>query len=184
MLAPGHPLTGGDRRLLRAAGTVGAETGAAALVRLDPRHRDGPEILRLLLDAGLEPGRVVLSNVDGYARNPAALGELAGAGATLKWCFGYEAPPRAGLVSATDAERAETLAALLAAGHQRQVIACGVWTRAALRAHGGFGYDHLGRRALPLLRERGLGEAEISNLLIGQPRRLLDRAQAAAGGYI
>jgi phosphotriesterase-related protein len=100
---------------------------------------------------------------------------LAEAGATLKWCFGYEAPPRPGLATATDAERADAVTALLAEGHQRQVLACGVWTKSALHAHGGWGYDHLPTKVVPMLRDRGLTPSDLNELLITEPRRLLDR---------
>jgi phosphotriesterase-related protein len=174
MLAPGLPLDDSERMLLRAGARAAAETGSAAVVRLDPRRRDGLEVLEVLGEAGLAAERVVLSNVDGYARDIDALRELAGAGATLKWCFGYEAPPRPGLDTATDAERADAVAALLAEGHARQVLACGIWTKAALHAHGGWGYDHLPSTVLPMLRERGLDDAALTGLLIDEPRRLLD----------
>jgi len=155
-----------------------AETGTAAIVRLDPRRRDGLEVLEAITAAGLDPERVVFSNVDGYARDLEALRELAAAGATLKWCFGYEAPPRPGLATATDAERADAVAALLADGHHRQVLACGVWTKAALHQYGGWGYDHLPTTVLPALRDRGLGDADFNSLLIAEPRHLLDRPAA------
>jgi phosphotriesterase-related protein len=175
MLSPGFPLDDADTRLLRAGARVAAETGSAAIVRLDPRRWDGLDVLAVTTDAGLAPERVVFSNVDGYARDLDALRELAAAGATLKWCFGYEAPPRPGLATATDAERADAIAALLAQGHQRQVLACGVWTKAALHAHGGWGYDHLPVDVLPMLRDRGLTDADLASLLVAEPRRLLDR---------
>jgi phosphotriesterase-related protein len=145
------------------------------VVRLDPRRRDGVEVLDVLREAGLGAERVVLSNVDGYARDLGALRELAEAGAVLKWCFGYEAPPRPGLATATDAERADAVAALLAEGHTRQVLACGIWTPAALHAHGGWGYDHLPLDVVPMLRERGLDDDALTGLLVDEPRRLLDR---------
>ena len=175
MLAPGLPLDEAERGLLRAGARAAAETGSAAIVRLDPRRRDGLEVLETMSEVGLAPERVVLSNVDGYARDLAPLRELAEAGATLKWCFGYEAPPRPGLATATDAERADALVALLAEGHRRQVLACGIWTKAALHAHGGWGYDHLPVDVLPMLRERGLDEPTLTGLLVDEPRRLLDR---------
>ena len=175
MLAPGLPLDDGERRLLRAGARAATETESAAIVRLDPRRRDGLEVLEVMTSAGLAPERVVFSNVDGYARDLEALRELAAAGATLKWCFGYEAPPRPGLATATDVERADAVAALLADGHHRQVLACGVWTKSALHEYGGWGYDHLPRTVLPLLRDRGLSTADLESLLIAEPRRLLDR---------
>jgi phosphotriesterase-related protein len=190
MLAPGLPLDqhphlssptgrqkseGWERGLLRTGARAAATTGSAAIVRLDPRRRDGLEVLEVMTQAGLAPERVVFSNIDGYARDLDALRELAETGATLKWCFGYEAPPRPGLATATDAERADAVAALLAEGHRRQVLACGIWTKAALRHYGGWGYDHLPTTVLPMLRERDLSEAELTHLLIDEPRRLLDR---------
>jgi phosphotriesterase-related protein len=180
MLAPGLPLDQGgrpgwERAMLRAGATVAAETGSAAIVRLDPRRRDGLEVLGVMTSARLAPERVVFSNVDGYARDLAPLRELAEAGATLKWCFGYEDPPRPGLATATDAERADALTALLAEGHRRQVVACGVWTKAALHEYGGWGYDHLPTKVLPMLRDRGLGDAQLTTLLVQEPLRLLDR---------
>ena len=190
MLAPGLPLdqhphllsptglqrTGGwERGLLRAGARAAAETGSAAIVRLDPRRRDGLEVLEVMTSTGLAADRVVFSNIDGYARDLDALRELAEAGATLKWCFGYEAPPRPGLATATDAERADALTALLAEGHQRQVLACGVWTKSALHKYGGWGHDHLPTTVLPALRDRDLSTTDLEALLITEPRRLLDR---------
>ena len=149
-------------------------------MRLDPRRRDGLEVLEAMAEAGLAADRVVFSNVDGYARDLSPLRELAEAGATLKWCFGYEAPPRPGLATATDAERADAVTALLAEGDRRQVLACGVWTRAALHHHGGWGYDHLPTTVLPMLRERGLSDLDLETLLLTEPRRLLDRPPTPA----
>lgn len=176
MIAPGFPLEEScEMALLRAGARVAAETGSAAVVRLDPRRRDGLEVLEVMTSAGLAAERIVFSNVDGYARDLEPLRELAEAGATLKWCFGYEAPPRPGLAGATDAERADAVTALLADGHRRQVLACGIWTKAALHKHGGWGYDHLSTKVLPMLRERGLDDQDLSELLTTEPLRLLDR---------
>ncbi len=176
VIAPDHPIGEVDRRLLSAAATAAAATHSAVIIRLDPRYRDGPRLVDGLAAEGLAPERIVLSNIDGYADEPQQLDALARTGATLKWCFGYESPPRPGLRSATDAGRADAIVRLLAHGFTRQVLACGVWTRAALRAHGGFGYGHLMTGAVPLLSARGVGPGELANLLVDQPRRLLDRA--------
>jgi phosphotriesterase-related protein len=122
----------------------------------------------------------VLSNVDGYVARPEHLRELAATGAVLKWSFGYEAPPRVGLTSATDAQRIAAAVELAAAG-ARQVLACGVWTKHALRAFGGPGYDHLALRVVPALRESGLAEPALRAMLVDEPRRLLDRPDWTGG---
>lgn len=176
MIAPGHPLQAEDERLLEAAAASAGVAGASVIVRLDPRFRDGADMVARLCAAGVGADRIVLSNIDGYAADPdrAALDELAATGAVLKWCFGYEAPPRPGLRAATDADRVEAVCELWAAGARRQVLACGIWTRHALHAHGGWGYEHLGASVLPALRARGLEQAAIDTLHVDEPRRLLD----------
>jgi phosphotriesterase-related protein len=179
-IAPGHARNDADDRLLAAAGAAAVRTGAAVVVRVDPRFADGPRFLDALGATGLPADRVVLSNVDGYATRPDHLDELAASGAVLKWSFGYESPPRIGLTSATDAQRIAAVESL-AAGGARQVLACGVWTKHALRAYGGPGYDHLALRIVPALRERGLPEAALGALLTGEPRRLLDRGPLRPG---
>jgi phosphotriesterase-related protein len=145
------------------------------IVRLDPRYEDGPQTVELIAAAGLEPSRIVLSNIDGYVSDPTMLRRLAASGATLKWSFGYEAPPRPGLRSATDAQRADALVELFSQGFKRQVLACGVWTRSALSHNGGFGYRHLLAAAVPALRDRGLREADLRGLLVEQPAWLLNQ---------
>ncbi|MGX6446601.1 phosphotriesterase family protein [Patulibacter sp. S7RM1-6] len=179
VVAPGHPRSAQDDALLSAAGAAAATTGASVVVRVDPRFEDGPAVLSRLAAAGLPAERVVLSNVDGYVARPEHLRELAATGAVLKWCFGYEAPPRVGLTAATDAQRMDAVEALADAG-ARQVLACGVWTKHALRAYGGPGYDHLALRIVPALRGRGVPEATLRAMLVDEPRRLLDRPARAS----
>jgi phosphotriesterase-related protein len=175
VVAPGHPLAADDERILEVAGGVAADTGSALILRVDPRFADGPALVARLAGAGLAAERIVLSNIDGYATEPGTLDELAATGATMKWCFGYEIPPRPPLRSATDAQRADAVCRLWERGATRQVLACGVWTRSALHAHGGFGYDHLLRSAVPQLRRRGLDAAALDQMLVAEPVRLLDR---------
>jgi phosphotriesterase-related protein len=180
VLAPGHTRTKADERLLAAGAAAAMRTGASVVVRVDPRFADGPRFLDRLAVEGLPADRVVLSNVDGYVARPEHLHELAASGAVLKWSFGYESPPRVGLTSATDAQRMDAVGELADAG-ARQVLACGVWTKHALRAYGGPGYDHLALRIVPALREHGVGDDALDAMLVGEPRRLLDRAGWTGG---
>lgn len=181
LVGEGIPPAPEEERAVRAAGAAAAATGAAVALRLDPRADAAPRLLELLAREGVAPERVLLSNVDGYARDHARVRELAATGATLKWCFGYEAPPRAGLTAATDAQRLEAICMLLERDPAaRQTLACGTWTRGALRRNGGRGFAHLPERVVPALRERGVGAAQLEELLVAAPRRLLDIAAPAA----
>jgi phosphotriesterase-related protein len=157
-----------EERVLHATAAAALATGACVIVRVDGRAGGAAPGLDLLLADGVPGERIVLSNIDGLHADRGRLRELLATGATLKWCFGYEAPPRAGLWSATDAQRLDALCDLHAEGSH--VLACGIWTRAALHAHGGFGYDHLVRTVVPALRERGVDPRP---MLVDTPARLL-----------
>ncbi len=170
LIGVGHPVAPVEERVLRATAAAARETGACVIARVDARAQGAAPGLDLLLAEGVPGGRIVLSNIDGLHADRGRLRELLATGATLKWSFGYEAPPRPGLWSATDAQRLDALADLHAEGSH--VLACGVWTPEALRAHGGFGYDHLPRSVVPALRERGIDPRP---LLVDAPARLLAR---------
>ena len=175
LLGTGAPLDPAERRVLRAAARAAARCGAAVAVRLDPGARLGLDVLDLLTAAGLSAERVVLSNVDEYIDLP-YLRELAAAGATTEWCFGNEAYYRDGYKDPTDAERLDGAQEFLAEGFaDRMVLGCSVWTKTQLRRWGGMGYDHLLRRIVPALRDRGVPQHLLDTLLVDVPRRLLDR---------
>jgi phosphotriesterase-related protein len=48
-----------------------------------------------------------------------------------------------------------------------------IGVRSRLVAYGSWGYAHIPRHVVPLLRERGLADREIEQLLIENPARML-----------
>lgn len=173
-----HPPTDSEWRVLRAAARAGAETGAAVNVHLSWRGADGVAVLEALVAEGMRPERVILSHMDerldrGYHK------AVAEAGAVLEYdTFGsdflYGTPAAR---NPSDAERLDTTAWLLSEGYGDQlVIACDTWTKANLRRNGGFGYEHLFKRIVPALTGYcGADAATVEAILVGTPRRLLDR---------
>jgi phosphotriesterase-related protein len=170
LIGTGHPVAPVEERVLRATAAAARETGAGVIARVDGRAGGATPGLDLLLAEGVPGDRIVLSNVDGMHADRGRLRELLATGATLKWSFGYEAAPRPGLWSATDAQRLDALTEL--AGEGNHVLACGIWTRSALRANGGFGLAHLMRTVVPALREQGV---DPEPMLVDAPRRILSR---------
>ena len=173
-----HPPTDSEWRVLRAAARAGAETGAAVNVHLSWRGADGVAVLEALVAEGMRPERVILSHMDerldrGYHK------AVAEAGAVLEYdTFGsdflYGTPAAR---NPSDAERLDMTAWLLSEGYGDQlVIACDTWTKANLRRNGGFGYEHLFKRIVPALTGYcGADAATVESILVGTPRRLLDR---------
>jgi phosphotriesterase-related protein len=173
-----HPPTEREWRVLRAAARAGVETGAAVNVHLSWRGADGVAVLEALVAAGMAPERVILSHMDerldrGYHM------AVAEAGAVLEYdTFGsdflYGTPAAR---NPSDAERLDMAAWLLSEGYGDQlVVACDTWTKANLRRNGGYGYEHLFKRIVPALTDYcGADAATVERILVGNPRRLLDR---------
>ncbi len=164
-----------ERCMLRAAADAAVAGGAAVTVRLDPDARDGLAVLDELGRAGLPAERVVFTNADEFL-DAAYWRELSDAGATLEMCFGTEDVHVGRVHNPTDAERLRFFVDAVATRPEaRYVLGQSVWTKAQLARHGGYGYARLLGTVVPELRAR-LGEARVEQMLVDEPRRLLDRA--------
>jgi phosphotriesterase-related protein len=170
------PVTAREARVVRAAGRAGARTGAAVNIHLDARGAHALEILAMLTGEGQPADRVIFSHLDerldlGYHR------EIAAAGAVLEYdTFGQEFYlPH--FKDPTDRERLDALAELLREGLAPQIVlGCDAWIKAVATAYGGTGIEHLFVRIAPALRSQyGMGADIVEQLLVGNPRRLLDR---------
>jgi phosphotriesterase-related protein len=164
-----------ERRMLRAAARAAVRGGAAVSVRLEPEARRGLEVLAVCEAEGLNTDRVVFTNADEYM-DAAYWDDLAGAGAVLEMCFGTEAVHLGRVDNPSDRERLAFFSDFCA-GHPdaRHVLGSSLWTKAQLVAYGGVGYAHLVGLVVPELERRGLPRARLDAMLVGEPRRLLDR---------
>ncbi len=168
-------LAGRECEQLRAAARAAVRTGAAVSVRLDPESRQGLAVLALVAAEGLPAERVVFTNADEFM-DATYWDELAGAGAVLEMCFGTEAIHVGRVDNPSDGRRLTFFADFVAAHPaSRHTLGQSVWTKAQLRTHGGFGYAHLVRDIVPDLAARGLTADRLEAMLVGEPRRLLDR---------
>ncbi|WP_424708072.1 hypothetical protein [Microbacterium sp. SLBN-111] len=170
-------LPGAERGMLRAAAAAAAaagRAGASVSVRLDPDARDGVAVLDELGRAGLPVERVIFTNADEFL-DAAYWRELSDSGATLEMCFGTEDVHLGRVHNPTDAERARFFVdAVMARPDARYVLGQSVWTKAQLARYGGHGYGRLLGAIVPELREY-LGEERVEQMLVDEPRRLLDR---------
>ena len=176
------PVTAREERVVRAAGRAGVRTGAMVNIHLDARGAHALEILDMLTAGGQPADRVVFSHLDerldlGYHR------EIAAAGAVIEYdTFGqeYYLP---NFKDPTDEERFVALRALLEDGLAAQIVlGCDAWIKAVATAYGGTGIEHLFIRVAPTLRSRyGIGQEAIDQMLVHNPRRLLDRPPADSG---
>ncbi len=177
LLGTSAQITPAEGRALRAAGRAAAAAGAAVSIRLDGSARRGPEVLAVLLAAGMPAHKVLFCNID-KVLDQAYIGELLGAGAVVEFAFGSENYFGGGVREATDAQRIDALCTLLDARPDAAVtLTCSVWTKMQLARYGGLGYGHVVGRIVPVLRERGITQEQLTRMLVERPRDLLDRTE-------
>jgi phosphotriesterase-related protein len=170
------PITEREWRVMTAAGRAGARTGAAVNVHLDPRGEHALAVLHVLVAEGMTPDRVIFSHMDEHLDREYHR-SVARSGAVLEYdTFGSEFYFGDLFKDPSDLERMDYVDMLVAEGFERQLVfSSDVWVKAAMRAYGGMGYDHVLRRIVPALGNRGISEAVLDTILIETPRRLLDR---------
>jgi phosphotriesterase-related protein len=170
-------LTPGVERILLAVAATHRVTGTPITVHTHPGTRRGLEVARLLLDQGVDPHRVVLGH-SGDAADPDHLQELAEMGFLL----GMD---RFGLDFAITADqRAGMVIELCGRGLSRSMVlshdaACHIdWIEDGVRPlfMPNWNYTHIHRNVLPALREGGVTDEQIDDMLVGNPRRYFEAA--------
>ncbi|MBI3744971.1 MAG: phosphotriesterase-related protein [Chloroflexi bacterium] len=120
---------------------------------------------------GADPGRVVIGHADSYPRLDHHL-ELIGRGASIEFDFlgmSFTPQERHGEPRVMD-----LLLELLSRGHgDRVLLSQDVCHNQQLRHYEGNGYTYLQETFLPRLRARGVADAEIEQMTVGNPRRIL-----------
>ena len=174
-----YPMENAERRVLQAAALAQKEVGCAIIAHSAAGSESPFEVIQVLLEAGADPTKLVLSHLDDGFRSNLSLyrrvGDM-GVGLGLD-TFGreiYYAPRQAYLVS--DQERIEALTMLIEAEMTEQVFpAQDICFKHELSRYGGHGFDHFLRHITPLLKELGVTDQALDTLLIHNPARLLSR---------
>jgi phosphotriesterase-related protein len=162
-------LTAQEERVHRAAARAARRTGMAVTTHsvLSPV---GLAQLRILVEEGLDPARVVIGHADSYPNLEHWVAILE-AGANLQLDFLGQ---RFGTEEAAEPRLIEMLVELLERGYADQLLLSqDVCHNAQLKANGGFGYTYLQQHFLPRLRTAAVGEGEIARMTVENPRRIL-----------
>lgn len=164
---------------LTAAGRVHARTGAAIIIHQPGLMKYGHKILDILQNNGADLKKVQLSHCDPLLDDFDYLRSLADRGATL--CFdqfalefhlniaGYR-----GVWLPRDADRIRTIARLCELGYSRQVtMSMDLCFKVNYETYGGYGYRHIPKTIIPLLKESGVTDEQIHTITVETPARLL-----------
>ena len=168
-----------ERRVMAAALVAQRETGAALTIH-PARRQDSPQEVMDFIAAqgGADTSRIIMDHIDRTVFDDDALFRLADTGVVLEWdLFGQESSlyvHNLDVDMPNDAGRLRAIRKVLDRGHRGQVvISHDICHRAHMTRWGGWGYAHIHRTVLPLMRRRGFSEAEIQEILVDTPRRLL-----------
>ena len=167
-----------ERTVLKGAILAQQETGAC--LNIHPgRHEDLPlEIAQFVIANGGDPARTVISHIDRTIFDEDRLLALADTGVTVEFdLFGVEYAYyklNTGIDMPNDAGRLEHIRTLIDAGHlDRVVISHDICFRTRLVNFGGHGYGHIFRNVVPMMKRREYSDAEITAILVENPKRLL-----------
>lgn len=179
-----EPLAPTERLVLEATGRVQRETGTAVVLHPDSTHRSYEQITRtldILERAGAALDRVIISHCDDRLHQSyESYARLAALGCTLAFdTFGKQTYyPTRGRQYPSDDQRVHTIARLVADGLAGSLtLAHDVCYKTDLTRWGGDGYGHILRNIVPRLRQAGVSDAAIQQMLVENPRRLLPRTR-------
>jgi phosphotriesterase-related protein len=169
------PIRPFEERQLRAAARVQRATGVAINVHPSIWAHEHLRIIDILEDAGADLTRVAISHCDQLVE-PDWHARIAERGVMLCFdTFGAEFEYDSdGSREPTDTERIDCLVRLLDASRAAQLLLShDICSRLQLHRYGGPGFDHVPTTIAGRLREAGVSNDDLDQMLIGNPRRLL-----------
>jgi phosphotriesterase-related protein len=181
------PLTTNERKALIACARAQRLTGAPLLIHPGRDNRSPFEILAVIVDAGGDVRRVIMSHLDRTLFSLSEMLDLGATGCYLQFdLFGRETFPyrhAEHVFLPTDATRVDYLLGLIDAGCVDQLLVShDICAKTRLIKYGGEGYAHILENVLPIMRRKGMAQATIDRILIGNPRRALQLANLPGPG--
>lgn len=162
-------MTAQEERVHRAVARAAKATGMAISTHavMSPV---GLAQLRVFEEEGVDPARVVIGHADSYPVLDHYLAIL-DRGANLEFDFlGH----RFGTEEAEEPRLVQLIVELLERGYAPQLLLSqDVCHNKQLKINGGFGYTYLQQHFLPTLRTAAVGEGEIRQMTLDNPRRIL-----------
>ena len=155
-----------EKKVLRAAGIVGAETGKAVHIHTDLYTENGFEIVDILTREGMRPQKICIDHIDVWLR-PDYIRALLDLGVFVEFDnFGKEFFVSKTRRFAYDLERIALLKTLIDEGYQKQLLVCNdICLKTMWKRYGGAGYAHILRGVKQMAVENGIDEKVYSSLL-------------------
>ena len=171
------PLHANEAKVLRASARAQIATGAPLTIHPGGHVDSTFEIIDVLKAAGADIGRVIMGHMERNVWNHDQMLRLAERGCYLQYDWFGETRPRFphGIVEVpSDGERIRKISFLVSEGFGEKVLVSqDVCFKSRLASFGGPGYAHIAKYVQVWMREMQLGENNVENLLVNNPRRIL-----------
>jgi phosphotriesterase-related protein len=173
------PLAANDPKILRASALAQRRTGAAINVHPGIGDEVLLEIIKILTDAGADLRRTVISHIDVFGFSRDARRKVLDAGCYLEYdTFGAPGTAEAFeghyLDLPSDMKRVNDIIEHINDGYLNQIVLShDICFKHYLVAYGGYGYAHILRYIVPVMRSKGLSDEQINTLLVDNPKRAL-----------
>ncbi|HPW17437.1 MAG TPA: aryldialkylphosphatase [Candidatus Aminicenantes bacterium] len=175
----GDPLTANELKLVRASARASRLTGAPMTFHVGGVGEEKFRVLKIVADEGVAMSSVVMGHSNGlafdfpFARRILALGVFI----EFDW-LGALGSPGGFLEARTNRKVAEGIARLVREGYAGQIVLShDICNKIQLKKFGGLGYTYIHEYFLPVLRELGVGEADIRKMMVENPARALAFAE-------
>jgi phosphotriesterase-related protein len=185
-----------ERKCLEAAAQAHVETGAPITIHNPlPFEKRGVEVVRMLAGAGADPEQVIMGHMTHTVPDDRYHRSIMDTGATIEFDrFGQELYQEAdrgfnrwGLYAGEprDSDVVNEIVTLVKDGYvDRILMSHDVGFRNGLRSFGGFGYAHVPHRVAGYLRQQGLDENDLDQLMVRNPARLFAYLRPEEGEVI
>lgn len=163
-----------EKKVLIAAGVVGAETGKAIHIHTDLYTQNGLEVINILTSEGMKPDKICIDHLDVWLR-PDYIRALLQKGVYVEFDnFGKEFYVCEKNRFAYDLERIKVLKTLIDEGYQKQILICNdICLKTMWKKYGGLGYAHILRTVKEMAKENGIDENMYFSLLTENVKNFL-----------
>lgn len=167
-------ITESERKVLTAAGIVGAETGKAVHVHTDLYSENGIDVIDTLTAEGMKPDKICIDHIDVLLR-PDYVKRLLDRGVYVEFDnFGKEFFVSLERRFAYDLERIKLLKELIDDGYQKQILVSNdICLKSMLRKYGGLGYSHILNDVRLMAVESGINEEVYTSLLCENVKKFM-----------
>jgi len=171
------PITPREQKSLKAAARAQKISGASLNIHPGQGEEAAMEAAKIAEDTGADLTKTTIDHIDRAVRRHENRVALAKRGLMLEYdLFGREGHYPAAhrkIDLPNDHQKINEILDLLEAGYIGQIlISQDIWNKTQRRKYGGWGYAHILDNVVPVMKDKGMTDADIRTIMVENPARL------------